>query len=203
MNARTLFCRNFCSMKDSGEIGKPIALAIAQTVLGCTSALFLVVSVASLIEQFTFYTLIKGTLLGVLPALTCILLSKRSPFSRYLAATALASQLAYIVRFYEGWFLPPNGTWGIQDVLQNATVASLFFGVGAAGLGLLSLIYVLLANKSIRSYMSSPEATDEREGETPTPKYLFDGSGDHEINQQFHERFAEVNKAELENEHRK
>jgi hypothetical protein len=169
-------------VKDSEEIGKPIALTIAQLVLGCTSAFFLVtVSVALLIAPFRFSTLMYGTLLGIVPALACILLYKRSPFSRYLAATALASQLSYIFRFYEVWFLGPNSTWGIQDVLQNATVASLFFGAGAIGLGLLSLIYVLLTNRSVKSYMSPPEVTVEKESDVLTPKFLFDGIDDHEL----------------------
>lgn len=177
-----MICGNVCRMEGSEEIGKPIALSIAQVVLGCTSAIFLVaVSVALLLEPFTFSKLMYGTLLGILPALACILLSKRSPFSRYLAAIALASQLTYIFRFYEVWFLSPDSPWTIQLVLQNAKVASLAFGVGSAGAALLSLIFILLTNKRIRNYMLPVEAADEPEGEAPTPKSLFDSISDHEI----------------------
>jgi hypothetical protein len=175
---KRLICGNVFRMEDSEEIRKPLALTIAQTVLGCTSALFLItVSVAFIIEPFTFSKLMFGALLGVLPAFACIFLSKRSPFARYFAAIALACQLTYIFRFYEVWFISPNSVWGIQDVFRNATIASLFFGVGAVGLVLLSLIYLLLANKSVRGYMSPPETTDEQDA-MPTPKYLFDGIDD-------------------------
>lgn len=159
---------------------KPVPVAIAQAVLGCISFVFLtLLSLFLVVEPLTYLKLINGTLSGVLPAVACVFLSKRSTLSLHLAAIALASQLIHIYRVFEiGLF--PSSPWAFQDLSQEPVVATIFVGYAVAAVGLTVLIFTLLSSKSVRSYMS-PVNDRKIVDESRTPKSLFDGIDDQEI----------------------